>query len=59
MKHYVKMTLSVLSTTEPAYDTVSVKVKRTILKQMAKAVGIQKGSPAQIVQTFLNTALTI
>jgi hypothetical protein len=59
MKHYVKMTLSELSTTEPAYDTVSVKVKRTILKQMAKAVGIQKGSPTQIVQTFLNTALTI
>lgn len=61
MRHYVKMTTkeSELSTYEPAYDTVSVKVKRTVLKQMAKAVGIQKGSPAQIVQTFLNTALSI
>lgn len=57
--HYVKMTTSELSTKEPAYDTVQVKVKRTILKQMAQAVGIKKGSPTQIVQTFLNNALTI
>lgn len=59
MKHYVKMTLSELSTSEPAYNTVSVKVKTTVIKQMAKAIGIKKGSPEQIVQTFLNTALSI
>lgn len=61
MRHYVKMTTkeSELSTSEPAYDTVEITVRRTVLKEMAKAVGIHKGSPSQIVQAFLNTALTI
>jgi hypothetical protein len=61
MKHYVKLDANPtnLSTLEPAYDTVEVTIKRTVLKQMAKTVGIQKGSPKQIVQAFLNSAFTI
>jgi hypothetical protein len=60
-KHYVKLdgNPNNLSTAEPKYDKVTVEVKRTVLKKMAQAVNIQKGSPSQIVQAFLNHALTL
>lgn len=57
--HFIKMTNSELSTKEPQYDEVTIKVRRTITKKMAEAVGIKKGSPSSIIQTFLNNALTI
>lgn len=58
-RHFVKMTNSELNTKEPKYSEAKVKVNTVLLKKMAKAVGITKGSPSQILQAFLEHSLTI
>lgn len=58
-RHFIKMTTSELSTREPQYSEAKVRVNTTVLKKMAKAVGIKKGSPSQILQAFLEHSLTI
>jgi len=61
MKHYVKMTNDPnnLNTTEKKEQKATVTIRTTLLKKMATAVGIKKGSPSQILQTFLDHSLSI
>lgn len=59
--HYIKTSNNpaLLSTKEAKNQKATVEVNTVLLKKMAAAVGIKKGSPSQILQTFLNHALTI
>jgi hypothetical protein len=60
--HFVKMdnSKSNLSTTEKKKNQSStVTLRTTLLKKMATAVGIKKGSPSQILQAFLDHSLTL
>jgi len=61
MNHYVKMTNDPknLSTTEKKDQKATVTLRTTLLKKMATAVGIKKGSPSQILQAFLDHSLTL
>jgi hypothetical protein len=59
--HYVKMTNSSsdLNTKEKKDQKATVTLRTTLLKKMATAVGIKKGSPSQILQAFLDHSLTL
>lgn len=59
--HFVKMdnSKSNLSTKEKNKQSATVTLRTTLLKKMATAVGIKKGSPSQILQAFLDHSLTL
>lgn len=61
MNHYVKMTNDPknLNTKEKKDQQATVTIRTTLLKKMAEAVGIKKGSPSQILQAFLDHSLSI
>jgi hypothetical protein len=48
-----------LSTKEKKNQSATVTLRTTLLKKMATAVGIKKGSPSQILQAFLDHSLTL
>lgn len=61
-EHYVRMdgNLKNANTKEPPYTIVSnLRIKTSVLKDMAKAVGLRKAEPRVIIETFLKHALTI
>ena len=59
--HYIKMDAkaSNLRTDEKKNQSATVTLRTTLLKKMATAVGIKKGSPSQILQAFLDHSLTL
>jgi len=61
-EHYVRMdgNLKNANTKQPPYTVVpNLRIKTSLLKDMAKAVGLRKASPQTIIETFLKHATTL
>ena len=61
-EHYVKMDANPknANTKEPPYTVVpNLRIKTSLLKDMARSVGLRKASPQTIVETFLKHATTL
>lgn len=61
-EHYVKMDANPKNATtkEPPYTIVpNLRIKTSLLKDMARTVGLRKASAQTIVETFLKHATTL